>query len=81
MVCIASLGDEAPMMSANTPAAFGAAMEVPDIRQWPPPRQVARMLTPGAAMSTLMEPKFENDAFPSESVVAATPTHSGYPAG
>lgn len=47
---------------AAAPATWGAAMEVPFIFVYLPRKSVLKILVPGAAMWTLLAPKFENDA-------------------
>lgn len=53
-------GDRA-LIRAAVPETIPAAMEVP-LEKANPPGQVLTMLSPGAARSTELAPKFENDA-------------------
>lgn len=55
---------------SRSPATCGAAMDVPERVFVPPPFQSDRMPTPGAAKSTGGFPQLENQAKPSELLVA-----------
>jgi len=61
-------------MRAATPGVCGVAIEVPLKYEYPPPRTVLRVRTPGAARSTELEPKLEKPARPSFWSLAATHT-------
>src|SRR5215471_9127035 len=57
---------------AAAPDTCGAAIDVPTPLPYEFPGSVDGMLLPGAPMSTVFAPKFEKDASPSFSSVAAT---------
>src|SRR6476619_3616424 len=67
------LQDECSLRSiAAAAATYGAAMLVPDMYVYSECQKVDAMSSPGAARSTVLAPKLENDASLSLLVVAAT---------
>ena len=70
----------AACMRAAAPATMAAAADVPLMTSSPPPRVVAGMPTPGAAMN-VSAPKLEPLQSASVESVAETPTTSRSPAG
>src|SRR5690606_37820320 len=73
-------GVPASRARAAVPATNGAAIDVPDWMRCPPPGQVERIMSPGAATST-QSPTEENPARRSPGVVAATASTPGDAAG
>ncbi len=75
--CAALHAGCAEATSAAAPATCGVAIEVPLIAPKPPPRWADVIDWPGANRSTVVAPKFENDAGVSSERVAPTQTMFG----